>query len=77
MCTFIADRRAPLFLPELTGNPVTAPLGLLAEANVRSIGGLGEYQRAVDLYDEAAETIQACGNEAETRLALRSARFGR
>ena len=29
-------------------------LGLLVEANARSIGGLGEYQRAVELYDEAA-----------------------
>ena len=42
-------------LPELTGNPCHRALGLLAEANARSIGGLGEYQRAVELYDEAAE----------------------
>jgi CHAT domain-containing protein len=34
-------------------------LGLLAEANARSIGGLGEYQRAVELYDEAAGIYQA------------------
>ncbi len=39
---------------ELTDNPLYRALGLLAEANARSIGGLGEYQRAVELYDEAA-----------------------
>ena len=52
-------------LPELTGNPCHRALGLLAEANARSIGGLGEYQRAVELYDEAAEIYRACGVEVE------------
>lgn len=36
-----------------TGNPLDRALGLLAEANARSIG-LGEYQQAITLYDEAA-----------------------
>lgn len=44
-------------LAELTGNPLHRALGLLAEANARSIG-LGEYQRALELYDEAAEIYQ-------------------
>jgi tetratricopeptide (TPR) repeat protein len=38
---------------------------LLAEANARSIGGLGEYPRAVELYDEAAEIYRACGRPAD------------
>jgi len=42
------------------GKPLCRALGLLAEANARSIG-LGEYQRALELYDEAAEIYQACG----------------
>lgn len=42
------------YLAELTGNPLHRALGLLAEANVRCLGGLGEYQRAIELYDEAA-----------------------
>ncbi len=37
----------------LTGNPADRALGLLAEANARSIG-LHEYQQAVALYDEAS-----------------------
>ncbi|HSN75035.1 MAG TPA: CHAT domain-containing tetratricopeptide repeat protein [Anaerolineae bacterium] len=36
-----------------TGNPLDQALGLLAEANARSIG-LGEYQPAIALYEEAA-----------------------
>ncbi len=52
-------------LPELTGNPCHRALGLLAEANARSIGGLGEYERAVQLYDEAAEIYRACGKVVE------------
>jgi CHAT domain-containing protein/tetratricopeptide (TPR) repeat protein len=43
------------YLTELTGNPLFRALGLLTEANARSIGGLGEHQRAVELYDQAAE----------------------
>jgi CHAT domain-containing protein len=52
-------------LPELTGNPCHRALGLLAEANARSVGGLGEYERAVHLYDEAAEIYRACGKVVE------------
>jgi CHAT domain-containing protein len=48
-----------LHLAELTGNPLHRALGLLAEANARSIGGLGEYARAVELYDEAAAIYKA------------------
>lgn len=43
-----------VWIGELKGNPLVRALGLLAEANARSIGGLGEYQRSVELYDEAA-----------------------
>jgi CHAT domain-containing protein len=49
------------YMAELTGDPLYRALGLLAEANARSIGGLGEYQRAVELYDEAAEVYQTHG----------------
>ena len=44
-------------LARLTGNPLHQALGLLAEANARSIG-LGEYQRAIDLYNEAAQVYE-------------------
>jgi CHAT domain-containing protein len=50
---------------ELTHNPLHRALGLLAEANARSIGGLGEYQLAVELYDEAAEVYQSNGRPVE------------
>jgi len=50
-----------VYMTELTGNPLYQALGLLAEANARSIGGLGEYQRAVELYDRAAAIYQAHG----------------
>ncbi|MHC4617837.1 MAG: CHAT domain-containing tetratricopeptide repeat protein [Planctomycetota bacterium] len=43
------------YMTELTGNPLFHALGLLAEANARSIGGLGEHKRAIELYDKAAE----------------------
>ncbi len=49
-----------LHLAELTGNPLHRALGLLAEANARFIG-LGEYQAALDLYNEAAGIYQAHG----------------
>lgn len=52
-------------LPELTGNPCHRALGLLAEANARSIGGLGEFERAVRIYDEAAEIYRLCGKVVE------------
>ncbi|MEJ2733244.1 MAG: CHAT domain-containing protein [Anaerolineae bacterium] len=43
-----------LYQSELTGNPLYRALGLLAEAHARSFGGLGEYEAAVVLFDEAA-----------------------
>jgi CHAT domain-containing protein len=48
------------YMAELVDNPLYRALGLLAEANVRAIG-LGEYQRALELYDRAAEIYQANG----------------
>lgn len=50
-----------VWMADLTGNQVYRALGLLAEANARSIGGLGEYQRSVELYDEAADIYRDCG----------------
>jgi tetratricopeptide (TPR) repeat protein len=41
-------------LAELTGDPIDRALGLLAEANARGIG-MGEYNEAITLYNEAAE----------------------
>nr|NIV34845.1 hypothetical protein [Anaerolineae bacterium] len=49
-----------LYQAELSGNPLHRALGLLAEANARSIG-LGQYQQGVDLYDEAAAIYEANG----------------
>ena len=49
-----------LYQAELNGNPLHRALGLLAEANARSIG-LGEYERAIELYDEAAGIYEAHG----------------
>jgi len=49
------------YMAELTSTPHYRALGLLVEANARSIGGLGEYQRAVELYNEAAQIYQAQG----------------
>jgi CHAT domain-containing protein/tetratricopeptide (TPR) repeat protein len=40
-------------LADYSGDPTHRALGLLAEANARSIG-LGQYERALALYDEAA-----------------------
>ena len=42
-------------LGDQAAQPLCRALGLLAEANVRSVGGLGEHERAIALYDEAAE----------------------
>jgi tetratricopeptide (TPR) repeat protein len=49
------------YMATLTDNSLYRALGLLIEANARSIGGLGEYQRAVGLYDKAASIYQAHG----------------
>lgn len=48
------------YMAEQTGDPRHRALGLLAEANARSIG-LGEYQKAIELYDEAAEIYHSHG----------------
>jgi len=47
-------------LAELSGDPAHRALGLRAEGNVRYIG-LGEYQKAIELYDEAARIYQSQG----------------
>ncbi len=47
-------------LAEYTGNLAHRGLGLRAEGNVRSIA-MGEYQRAIELYDEAARVYQDQG----------------
>lgn len=47
-------------LAEYSGDPTHRCLGLRAEGNVRCIA-LGEYQRAIDMYDEAARTYQEQG----------------
>lgn len=52
-------------LGDLIGNPCYRALGLLAEANARCIGGLGEYRQAVDLYNEAADLYQQQGQVLE------------
>lgn len=50
-----------LYQGELTGNPLHRALGLLAEANARSIA-LGEYQQGLELYNEAAGIYEANGH---------------
>jgi CHAT domain-containing protein/tetratricopeptide (TPR) repeat protein len=46
-----------LRLAEISGDPAHRALGLRAKGNVRFIG-LGEYQKAIELYDEAARIYQ-------------------
>jgi CHAT domain-containing protein len=53
-----------LYLGELTGNPGHRALGLLAEANTRSLG-LGQYRRALNIYNEAADIYQNQGDLVE------------
>jgi len=60
-----------LYLAELAANPLYRALGLLAEAHARSFGGLGEYERAVALLDEAANIYRAYDrpvDEARTQI---------
>lgn len=51
-------------MAELTGDPAHRALGLLAEANARSIGQ-GDYPRGIALYDEAAALYAAAGRPAD------------
>jgi CHAT domain-containing protein len=51
-------------LAERSGDPIPRALGLLAEANARSIG-MGEFEIALDLYDQGAEIYQKLGSEVE------------
>lgn len=51
-----------LLAAEVTGNQRYTTAGLLAEANARSIGGLGQYERAVALYAQAADICQTQGD---------------
>lgn len=44
-----------LLAAEVTGDGQFLTYGWLAEANARSIGGLGDYQRAIELYERASE----------------------
>ena len=46
----------------LTGNPSHRALALFAEANAWSIGGLGDYPRAITLCDEAAAISAEAGH---------------
>ncbi|MFL7793498.1 MAG: CHAT domain-containing protein [Anaerolineae bacterium] len=50
-----------IYQAELTKNPLHRALGLLARANAHSIG-LGEYQRAMELYNEAATIYEMHGH---------------
>ncbi len=51
-------------LAEYTGDPSHRGLGLRAEGNVRSIAE-GKYQRAIELYDEAARIYQEQGRRVD------------
>jgi CHAT domain-containing protein/tetratricopeptide (TPR) repeat protein len=53
-----------LCLAEFTQNPLDRAIGLWAEAHARSIG-LGEYQQALQLYDEASCIYQVHGRTVE------------
>lgn len=60
-----------LVMADLRQDPLNRALGLLAEANARSIGGIGQYQQAVGLYDQAAQIYQRQGQpilEARARV---------
>lgn len=64
-CLQIADLL--IFLSELTGDAKHRALGLLAKANAYGIG-LGNYQAAIDFYDEAIELygVHHCAVEEAT-----------
>ncbi len=52
------------YMAELTNNPLYKAWSLVLEADARSIG-LGEYEPAIALYDEATVIYQALGDAAE------------
>lgn len=52
------------YMAELTNNSLYKGWSRVLEADARSIG-LGEYELAISLYDEAAEIYQVCENVAE------------
>lgn len=60
----LATAELLLYQGELTGNPLHRALGLLAEANARSIG-LGEYESALNLYSDAAHIYHSHGRFVE------------
>ncbi len=51
-------------MAEVTGNPSYRALSLLADANAASIG-LGQYQRGIELYDQAAEIYRTLGRQGD------------
>ncbi|WP_420632223.1 CHAT domain-containing protein [Candidatus Leptofilum sp.] len=53
LCLIIADLLS--FLADLTQNDWYRALGYRARANAYAHGGLGEYQQAIELYDQAAK----------------------
>jgi CHAT domain-containing protein len=56
--TSIEIARQLCYIAELTNKTIYKALGLVLEADARSIG-LSEYEFAIDLYDEAVEIYQA------------------
>ncbi|MCP4419046.1 MAG: hypothetical protein GY805_20715, partial [Chloroflexi bacterium] len=51
-----------LYLADLTNNPLHRALGLGAKGNPFGHGGLGEYQRAIDLYEQARQIYEKLDN---------------
>jgi tetratricopeptide (TPR) repeat protein len=58
-----------LRIANATGCPYQRALGLLAKANALSLGGLGEYTQALDLYNEAAAIYAAAGRRRDQAAA--------
>ncbi|MFN8440381.1 MAG: CHAT domain-containing protein [Caldilineaceae bacterium] len=50
-----------LRLAQVTRDPLHRALGLLAQANCRSLGGKGEYQAAIEQYEDAATIYRQAG----------------
>jgi CHAT domain-containing protein/tetratricopeptide (TPR) repeat protein len=55
---------------EVTGSAHHRALGLRAEGNICCLGGRGEYQRACDLYDQAAELYREAGRPVDQAKSL-------